>query len=66
MDIIAKCPRCANPQRMQADSADKRIRCPKCHLLFKVPRLDEIPKAVKAIKDAKTGVHVDKSGKTYG
>ena len=66
MDIIAQCPKCASTWRMDADNADKRIRCPKCRLLFKIPRLDEIPKAVEVIKGTKSNVYVDKSGKTYG
>jgi len=42
------------------------MRCPKCHRLFKVPKLDEVPKAVKVIKQAKGTIYVDEAGKTYG
>jgi len=35
-------------------------------LLFKVPCLDELPKATDVIKDAKNEIYVDDSGRTYG
>jgi hypothetical protein len=66
MQIIAKCPYCSNTWLLAADAADRRITCPKCRNLFKVPNLDELPKAVKIIKQAKTTIYADESGKTYG
>jgi len=34
--------------------------------MFKVPRLDDVPKAAKVIKQAKGTIYVDEDGKTYG
>jgi hypothetical protein len=31
-----------------------------------VPKLEDVPKAAKVIKDAKGTVYVDESGKTFG
>jgi DNA-directed RNA polymerase subunit RPC12/RpoP len=51
---------------MAEDAADRRVKCPNCNRLFKVPTLDEVPKAVKIIKHAKGTIYVDQNGKTYG
>ena len=66
MQIIAQCPRCRSARLLDSSAADRRIRCPKCGKLFKVPKLDEVPKAVKVIKQAKGTIYVDEAGKTYG
>ncbi|RKY24913.1 MAG: hypothetical protein DRP62_02640 [Planctomycetota bacterium] len=66
MQIIAKCPGCGNRWLLDAWAADRRIKCPKCHRLFKIPKLDEVPKATKVIRQAKGPVYVDQTGKTYG
>ncbi|MCX5633244.1 MAG: hypothetical protein NTW93_06195 [Phycisphaerae bacterium] len=66
MQIIAQCPNCSNKWLLDASAADRRIKCQKCHNLFKVPKLDEVLKAVKIIKQAKGTIYVDQSGKTYG
>ena len=66
MQIIAQCPRCGNTWLLDGSAADRRIRCLKCHRLFKVPNLDEVPRAVKVIKQAKGTIYVDQNGKTYG
>ena len=66
MYIIAQCPQCGNNWQLNSDAADKRIRCPRCHRLFKVPALEEMPKATKVLKQAKGTIYVDKEGKTYG
>ncbi len=66
MQIIAQCPACGNAWLLDADAADRRIKCRTCQKLFKVPSLDEVPKAVKVIKQAKGAIYVDQNGKTYG
>jgi DNA-directed RNA polymerase subunit RPC12/RpoP len=66
MQIIAKCPRCGSPWVFDSIAADRRIKCRKCGKLFKVPKLDEMPKATKIIRAAKGAIYVDQSGKTYG
>ena len=65
MQIIAQCPRCLSARLLDSSAADRRISCPKCGKLFKVPKLDEVPKAVKVIKRAKGTIYVDEAGKTY-
>jgi DNA-directed RNA polymerase subunit RPC12/RpoP len=66
MQIIAQCPGCGNSWLLDSSAADRRIRCPRCRRLFKVPKLEEVPKAVKVIKQAKGAIYVDQNGKTYG
>ncbi len=66
MQIIAQCPGCGNNWLLNGSSADKRVRCCKCNRLFKIPKLEEVPKAVKVIKSAKGTVYVDEAGNTYG
>lgn len=66
MQIIAQCPGCGNNWLLNAASADKRVRCRKCNRLFRIPKLEEVPKAVRVIKRAKGTVYVDEAGNTYG
>jgi hypothetical protein len=66
MQIIAQCPRCGHNQLLESSAADRRIRCLKCRGPFKVPKLEDVPKAVKVIKQAKGTIYVDQDGKTYG
>ncbi|MHC4644135.1 MAG: hypothetical protein ACYTBJ_01440 [Planctomycetota bacterium] len=65
MQIIARCPRCAGVWLLDSSAADRRITCRKCARLFKVPKLEDVPKAVTIIKGAKGTIYVDESGKTY-
>ena len=66
VQIIAKCPKCGSVRLLGAAAADRRVRCLKCNRLFRVPKLDEVPKAVKIIKQSKGTIYVDQDGKTYG
>ena len=66
MQIIAKCPSCSESWLFDADAADRRMRCENCRRLFKIPKMEEVSKAVKIIKQAKGDVYVDDDGKTYG
>lgn len=66
MQIIAKCPGCGSTRLLDAAAADRRMTCRKCGKLFKIPKLDEVPKAVKVIKNAKSTIYVDEVGKRYG
>jgi len=66
MQIIAKCPGCGGARLLDSSAADRRITCPTCRRLFKVPKLEEVPKAIKVIKQAKGTIYVDETGKTYG
>ncbi len=66
MQIIAQCPECGSTRLLDSSAADRRIRCRKCGLLFKIPKLKELPKAMKVIKKAKSTLYVDEDGKSYG
>ncbi|MHC4636369.1 MAG: hypothetical protein ACYTBP_02110 [Planctomycetota bacterium] len=66
MQIIVQCPYCSNVQLLDVTAADKRLRCPECQKLFKVPRLEEVPKAVKVIKTDDGAILIDEKGRTYG
>ncbi len=66
MQILTRCPRCGTSWWLGDTAADRRIRCPSCRKLFKVPRLDELPKATKKLRQAKASIYVDEEGKTYG
>ncbi|MHC4757452.1 MAG: hypothetical protein ACYTE8_02235 [Planctomycetota bacterium] len=66
MQIIAQCPGCENCWLLDAQAADRRITCPQCSLIFKVPKLEDVPKAAKIIKQAKGTLYVDQDGKLYG
>jgi hypothetical protein len=66
MQIIAQCPFCGCTWLLEDIAADRRMRCRKCRRLFKVPKLDEVPKAVKVINHSKGTIYVDQNGKTYG
>jgi DNA-directed RNA polymerase subunit RPC12/RpoP len=66
VQIIAKCPECGNNWILDSNAADRRITCRKCRRLFKVPKLEDVPKAVKVIKEARGSLYVDETGKTYG
>lgn len=66
MRIIAQCPKCSNKWVLDSSAADKRVRCRVCGWLFKVPKLEEVPKAVKVIKQANGTIYVDEAGRTYG
>jgi len=66
MQIIAQCPACGSAWLLNNSAADRRINCRNCGILFKVPKLEEVPKATKVIKQAKGTIYVDETGKTYG
>jgi DNA-directed RNA polymerase subunit RPC12/RpoP len=66
VQIIAKCTKCGNNWILDSSAADRRITCRECRKLFRVPKLDDVPKAVEVIKEAKGTIYVDEAGKTYG
>ena len=66
MQIISKCPKCGTPILLDSSAADRRITCPKCRRLYKLPKLEELPNAAKILDLSKGTVYVDKDGKTYG
>ena len=66
MQIIARCPGCSSVWLLNSSAADRRIKCRRCRRLFKVPKLEEVAKAIKIITQAKGTVYVDQNGKTYG
>ena len=66
MQIIASCPKCASRVRLSADAADRRIRCPRCNWLLKIPKLEDLPEALRMIEQAKGTIYVDEEGNIYG
>lgn len=66
MEIIANCPGCGKGWLLTERSADCRVRCKYCGLLFKVPQLEDMPEAVDKVQRAKGDIYVDESGNTYG
>jgi transposase-like protein len=66
MQIIARCPRCSSTRALDGAAADRRVVCPKCGRLFKVPSLSEVPKAARVVQGATAPLFVDEEGKTYG
>ena len=66
MQIIAKCPECGRTRLLDGSVADRRTRCRKCGMLLKVPKLNDMPKAMKVLKQAKKTLYVDEEGKSYG
>jgi len=66
MQIIAQCPDCGGAWLLDAACADRRIKCPMCRRLFKIPKLEDVPKAVRVIRQTQGTIYVDENGKTYG
>ena len=66
MQILAKCPKCNQHLQLSFDAADRRITCPKCGTLFKVPDLNSLNKALSVVKNTQTSVFVDENGNLYG
>ncbi len=66
MQIIAQCSLCGSSWLLDEKNQDRRIKCKKCGMTFRVPKLDEVPRAADVIERAKTSVYVDESGKTFG
>jgi hypothetical protein len=66
MQIIASCPECAGKVSLRADAADRRIRCPRCGRLLKVPKLEDMPEALRLIEQSTGTIYVDEEGRVYG
>ena len=66
MEIIAQCPICSCTWLLDEGKADKRLYCTKCGRPFKIPMLEEVPKAKNVIEQAKGIVYVNERGKTFG
>jgi predicted Zn finger-like uncharacterized protein len=66
MQIIVQCPECKKTWRVDGVAADRRVSCKKCGTLFKVPKLEDVPKAAQVIKQAKSDIYVDEDGKIFG
>ena len=66
MEIIAQCPKCQARWMLDSSATDRRLSCPACHRLFKVPKLEELEKATRILRDSKTSLYVDQEGRVYG
>jgi DNA-directed RNA polymerase subunit M/transcription elongation factor TFIIS len=65
MKIVAQCPNCSSVVTLSGEAIDKRARCPKCRILFKIPNPHQLKKAITKIKDSKSSVAVDEQGIIY-
>lgn len=66
MNIITQCPSCGHNWKCGECAADRRLRCPNCDKLFKVPKLNEIEEAYDKVTNSKSSVYIDQAGNTYG
>ena len=66
MQILAKCPRCGQILQLSLSAADRRLTCPRCRGLFKVPEPAYLEKAMEVLKNAEGTVFVDQDGNVYG
>lgn len=66
MQMLAKCPQCSQVLKLSLSAADRRLRCPTCGRMFKVPPLNSLNKAMEVIKGAQSTVYVDEEGNMYG
>lgn len=66
MVFLIKCPNCCRNITSDASAADRRLKCPLCGKLFKVPDTNEYRNASKIITSSKTSLYVDQQGKTFG
>jgi len=66
VQIIAQCPSCGKGWLLKAEAVDCRVRCRYCGVLFKIPQLGDMPKAVDIVQKTKGEIYVDEDGNTYG
>jgi ssDNA-binding Zn-finger/Zn-ribbon topoisomerase 1 len=66
MHMIVQCPYCGYRWWLEANAADRRLRCPKCFALLKVPHLSEVSKAAGIINQAPGELYVDDAGNLFG
>ena len=66
MQIIAKCPICKISWQLDGDNADKRVKCIRCKKRFRIPKLEDVPKAKSVIEEVKGTIYVDEEGKIFG
>jgi hypothetical protein len=66
MKMCVKCPCCSDRILLSSHAADRRITCPKCLTLLKVPAMDELGEALSAIEGTHGGVFVDGKGNCFG
>ncbi len=66
MQMIVKCPKCAAQVSLDANAADRRVRCPRCNRLLKVPKMEDLARATQVLQQAKGTIYVDENGRIYG
>lgn len=66
MQIIAKCPICKISWLLDGDNVDRRVKCIKCGKRFRIPKLEEVPKAKNVIEEVKGTIYVDEKGEIFG
>ncbi len=66
MKLLAGCPNCGRTLHLSLSAADRRIACPACGRMFKVPDLGDLQKALSVADAAKGAIYVDEDGNVYG
>ncbi len=66
MKIMVRCPKCGNIWLYDKQAADRRITCPKCRKLFKIPEIQNDRPGLDIIKMSRGSVFVDENGNIYG
>lgn len=66
MQIIAKCPICKISWLLDGDNVDRRVKCINCGKRFRIPKLEEMPKAKNVIEEVKGTIYVDEKGEIFG
>jgi transposase-like protein len=66
MRILVQCPGCNRQMELDVQSLDRRLRCPSCGRLFKVPDAQQLERAMKVAEQAGKSVFIDENGRVYG
>ena len=66
MKLLAGCPNCGRTLHLSLSAADRRLACPACGRMFKVPDLQDLKKALAVADAAKGEIYVDENGNVYG
>jgi len=65
MKVLVKCPHCGTLLTLDAEEADKRIRCMHCHERFRVPDLMSLEKGIRIVQAADSPVFSDQDGNLF-
>jgi DNA-directed RNA polymerase subunit RPC12/RpoP len=66
MQILVQCALCSYSFYLDADWVDKRVSCPQCKRLLKVPSAAELSKPLTILKNIGSHAYIDKDGRMFG